>query len=122
VKAEAAAKTPKPPPPAVTEAKPKPVPTGDPAPEGSVYITAINVKNGPMAMKDNKMQPAWGPLFVLTFSTKVKASDGSKVTDATTFDAALAAQAEAARDGKTPMKPVLEPSKKKGSFNLVRFD
>ena len=125
VKAEAAAKKQAPEPtvevPAVTMGANahKPV---DPAPEGRVYVSGINVKYGSMVMKDGKQQPAWGPLFVFAFSAKVKATDGSKVTDATTFDSDLAAQGETARDAKTPVRPVLEPGKKKGSFNLVRFD
>ena len=129
VKAEAAAKAK----PAVTmgandhkpadpvQAKPVQTPT-EPAPEGTVFITGINVRNGPMVMKDNKQQPAWGPLYIIAFSGKVKTTDGAKVLDATTFDGLLATQAETARDNKTPMKPVVDPGKKKGSFTLTRFD
>ena len=120
VKAEAAAKKGQAEP--TVEAAPEPTKTNGPAPEGSVYVSGINVKYGSMVMKDGKQQPAWGPLFVFAFSAKVKATDGSKVTDATTFDSDLAAQGETARDAKTPVRPVLEPGKKKGSFNLVRFD
>lgn len=101
----------------------QPVPevtTAADAPNGAVFVTAINVKPGPMAVKDGKNQPAW-LLYIVKFSGKVTASDGSKVLDASTFDAPLAAAAETARDNKTPVKPVLEPAKKKGSFNLVRF-
>ena len=121
VKAEAATKKGQAPEPAVVET-PEPTKTNGPAPDGSVYVTGINVKYGSMVMKDGKQQPAWGPLYVFAFSAKVKATDGSKVTDATTFDADLAAMGETARDAKTPVRPVLEPGKKKGSFNLVRFD
>lgn len=49
-------------------------------------ITGINVRNGPMIVKDGKQQPSWGPLYVITFNSKVKATDGSMAADATTFD------------------------------------
>ena len=69
-----------------------------------------------MVMKDGKSQPSWGPLYIIEFSQKVKASDGTLVTDATTFNQELAALAEDARDSKTPVRPTVEPGKKKGSF------
>lgn len=98
-------------------------PTPPPAtpPDGQVFITAINVRNGPMVMKDGKSQPSWGPLYIIAFSHKVKASDGVLVTDATTFTQADAATAQAARDGGLALTPVIEPGSKKGSYKLVRF-
>jgi len=86
-----------------------------------VLITGINVRNGPMVVKDGTSKPSWGPLFVIAFSHKVKASDGTLVTDASTFDEKIAKLAESARDAKRPMTPVIEPGKKKGSYALVGF-
>jgi hypothetical protein len=86
------------------------------------YVTGFNVRNGPVVMKDGEAKPTWGPLFVVTFSTKVKASDGSMVIDATTFDQALAEKAEALVGSETAVHPLIEPSKKKGSFRLVGLE
>ena len=134
IKAEAAAKfaqTEQPPPaapaPPVNPApKPLPVPppppvATTPAPSGSVYITAINVKNGNLVVKDGVSKPAWGPLYVIAFSAKVKASDGALVSDATTFDQKLAGVAEMARDQKLTLIPQVVAGKKKGSYNLQGF-
>jgi hypothetical protein len=95
---------------------------GDAAPEGCAFITAINVRNGPMVMKDGKSQPSWGPLYIIAFSQKIRASDGTLVSDASTFTQEDAAKAEAAREAGVPLKPVIEPGSKKGSFRLIRFD
>lgn len=94
----------------------------DTPPAGMAYITAINVRNGPMVMKDGKSQPMWGPLYIIAFSHKIKASDGTLVTDATTFKQEDAISAEEARDANKAVKPVVEPGTKKGSYKLVRFD
>jgi hypothetical protein len=84
-----------------------------------VTVVGFNVRNGPMVVKDGKSQPAWGPLYVITFSGKVKALDGVLVVDATTFDEPLATKADAARDSAMLVKPVIEPGKKKGTYNMV---
>lgn len=97
------------------------VPVQSPAVDG-VQVVGFNVRNGPMVVKDGVSKPAWGPLYVVTFSGKVKASDGTMVIDATTFDEELAKKADTARDQKLLVKPVIEPAKKKGTFNLVGLD
>lgn len=100
-------------------AAPAPAPATEPA---GVQITGINVRNGPLVMKDGKSQPSWGPLYVIAFSHKVKANDGVAVTDATTFDEKIAKKAEDARDAKAAVNPKVEPGKKKGSYNLIALD
>jgi hypothetical protein len=107
---------PSPAPPVAAPAQALPAPV-----DGKVYITGINVRNGPMVVTDGVTKPVWGPLFVIAFSNKVKAGDGVMVADATTFDEALAKAAEDARDTKQPMAPVVVPGKKKGSYSLSRF-
>lgn len=97
---------------------PPAVPAG---PAGTVFITGINVRNGPMVVKDGVTKPQWGPLYVIAFSAKVQATDGKDVADATTFDEQIAATAETARDEKTPVTPKVEPGKKKGSYNLMEL-
>jgi hypothetical protein len=101
---------------------PPPAAPGPVSADGTARITGINARNGPMIVKDGKSQPSWGPLFIIAFSQKVKASDGTLVTDASTFDQALAGEAEKARDVGTPVKPVVVPGKKKGSFNVTAFE
>jgi hypothetical protein len=91
------------------------------APAGKVFITGINVKNGAMVVKDGVTKPSWGPLYIITFSAKVQASDGQMVADATTFDEVIAAAAETARDAQTPVTPRVDPGKKKGSFTLMEL-
>ena len=92
-------------------------------PEGHVYITSINAKSGPLVLKDGKQQPAWGPLFIIAFSHKVRASDKVMVADANTFDAELAALAEAAREpDMKPVKVTVEPGKKKGSYVVTKIE
>ena len=101
---------------AVQEVKPaasKPV-----ASDGQVDITGINIKNGPMIMKDGVSMPAWGPLYIITFSAKVRASDGAAVSQASTFDEAVATSAEEARNTNSKVHLVIEPGAKKGSYGL----
>lgn len=148
VKAEAAVNRPKPADAAAPVQAPKPVkpavvaPPASPMapvvvapvapvvapPDGTVLITGINVRNGPLVVKDGKTVPAWGPLYVIAFSHKVKATDGVSVSDATTFDEKLAKAAEDSRDAHQAdatagfVKPKVDPGKKKGSYNLVAFE
>ena len=105
---------------------PKPLPVPPPVEpvagaSGAVHITAINVKNGQNIVKDGVTKPAWGPLYVIGFSAKVKASDGALVADATTFDQKLAGVAEMARDQHLTLIPQVVAGKKKGSYNLQGF-
>jgi len=126
VKAEAeAAKSAAPvhaPAPAPVEPAAKPAaakPTVEASADGSTLVTGINVRNGPMVVKDGKTVPSWGPLYIIAFGSKVSAPDGVMVTDATTFDQKIAAAAELARDEKRAVTPTLEAGKRKGSYNLV---
>ena len=99
-----------------TASEQKPVATG-----GLVSITGINVRNGPMIMKNGTTKPAWGPLYIVTFSAKVQANDGSTVSQGSTFDEKLATAAEEARTENRQVRPVLEAGTKKGSFFLKEF-
>jgi hypothetical protein len=86
----------------------------------AVIVTGINVQNGPMKMVDGKAAPAWGPLYVVTFSGKVIASDGASVNFAVTLDPAVAAAAEAFRT--RAALPRVIPGKRKGNYALDGFD
>lgn len=125
VKAEAAKAAPAPAPapaaaPATASAPvAKLAPPAEASVDGSTIILGINVKNGSLVVRDGKTVPSWGPLYVINFSSKVPAPDGVMVTDATTFDQKIAAEAELARDEKRAVTPKLETGKRKGSYNLV---
>jgi hypothetical protein len=121
-KAEAAARA--------AKAAPAPAPAAPPVTasgnesSAQVFITGINARNGPVVMKDGVSKPSWGPLYVIAFSQKVKATDGAFVVDATTFDEKIAKLAEDARDAHEgdptsgAVLPQVTPGKK-GSYNLV---
>ena len=95
----------------------KPVQEPGDLPDGYVHITGINVKNGPMVVKDGgETGPAWGPLYIVTFTPRLKAPDGQVVSDASTFNEALAGKIETARDKGVPVKLTIEAGKKKGSY------
>ncbi len=91
-------------------------------PEGFTLIRGINVKNGPEIVKDGVKKPSWGPMFIISWTAKIKASDGVMVVDATTFDEKICGEAETARETKTPVKPVVVPGSKKGSYTITGFE
>lgn len=106
--------------PSSTPAVKGPVPTSA---DGTVQIVSITVRNGPMIVKDGQSVPSWGPLYVMGFNAKIRATNGALVTDATTFDQVLAGIADAARGNNLLVKPVVEPSAKvKGTYSLVKFE
>lgn len=124
-------------PPAAAKATPPATPELPAPPEGKVYVTAMNVRNGPMVMKtvdgEVKNVPSWGPLYVIVFSHKVKATDGTLVTEATTFDEKLALEAANLRDiyedakksgdyTQAAVSAVVKPGRKKSTFDLVKFE
>lgn len=139
-KAERAAGKPGPKPVPTPEPTPEPEPAPDDPVAGDVDVAAVqrdepapapvaaevvgvrvaNVKpmQGPMVMKDGQQKPSW-VLYVVTFTSKVKAENGLMVADAATFDEKLAAVALDARDAKKIVAPKIVPNeKKKGNFTL----
>lgn len=82
-----------------------------------VIVTGINIKQGPMVMKDGKQIPSWGPLYVITFNGQVRVSDGAAVSDAATLDEKVALAAENVMNG-DPVCPVIVPGRKKGTYEL----
>lgn len=116
-------------PPAPIQAQPDQAqPEKPPPPEGCVYVVGTNVRYGPKVMKDGKAVPAWGPLYIIVFSHKVKASDGLMVADATTFSESLMEIAEEARKNydagnydKAAVIPKVDRGSKKGQYDLVEF-
>lgn len=125
VKAEAAAKQK---PVAVTPAvkaeaaemgEPDVTPEPDPTPVAGVRVSGVKPIQGPMVVKDGEQKPSW-VLYVVTFTSKVRADNGVMVSDASTFDEKLAGKALDARDAKSVVTPKILPNeKKKGSFKLA---
>jgi hypothetical protein len=122
VKREQQGKAASAPAPAPAPSNSHPVPTGsEPKAVTPAQITGINVRNGPLVVKEGKTVPSWGPLYVVTFSAKVRATDGTLVADAATFDEELAQTASAARDSQQVLTPRVEPGAKRGSYKLIAF-
>ena len=81
--------------------------SAQPAAGTPVLVKGINVKRGENA------KGKWA-LYIVTFTGKVKADDGSVTSEATTFSDTIALEAEHARDHKTPVMPIISTGTNRG--------
>ena len=97
-------------------AAPRP-PAAEPDNSAGVCVKEVLKKRSGMGDKG-----PWN-LWWVTFTTKVKASDGTFTNRASTFDDGLAATADNFRAAERPVVPVITPSEKsKGFYDLQKFE
>lgn len=95
-------------------------PAADPAPAAVDDGALPRIVDLRVQSKGTSPKGPWS-LYVLKFNRKITAQDGQGVDSATTLDEAIAHAADEARTTERPVKIVIVPGSRKGSYNVVQI-